>query len=87
MGPQAMAASVVCMQAVGGELYEELLKPEMAKLGYEATMMRLSGKKDDPHRVGVATFFHSGTFRLLKVGFLICRHRALIPCHLQHTNS
>lgn len=63
---QAMAASVVCLQAVDGTLYEELLKPEMAKLGYEASMLRLSGKKTDANRTGVATFFHSGTFRLLK---------------------
>lgn len=63
---QAMAASVVCLQAVGGALYEQILKPEMAKLGYEGSMMRLSGKKDDAHRQGVATFFHTGTFQLLK---------------------
>ena len=64
---QALSASVVCLQEVEGELYDQFLKPEMCKLGYEGSFLRLS-KKDAAVKIGVATFFHSCTFRLLKVG-------------------
>ena len=65
--PQALSASVVCLQAVEGELYDQFLKPELGKLGYEGAFLKLSGKKDASVKIGVATFFHSRTFRLLKV--------------------
>lgn len=65
--PQALSASIVCLQAVEGELYDQFLKPELGKLGYEGAFLKLSGKKDAGIKIGVATFFHSRTFRLLKV--------------------
>lgn len=41
-----------------------MLKPELARLGYEGEFHKLPGKSTT---IGVATFWHTRTFRLLKV--------------------
>ena len=53
----------MCLQNVETELYQNMLKPELAKLGYEGELKSFSKTT----KIGVATFYHTRTFRLLKV--------------------
>ncbi len=62
---QTLAASVVCLQNVEADFFQTMLKPEMGMLGYEGEHMKLPGKS--AAKIGVATFWHTRTFRLLKV--------------------
>lgn len=57
---------------------QSVLKPELARLGYEGEFHKLPGKSTS---VGLATFWHSRTFRLLKVR-QPSQHRATPLSHL-----
>lgn len=61
---QTLSASVLCLQNVEKEFFQSTLKPELSRMGYEGEFMKLPGKSTV---TGVATFWHSRTFRLLKV--------------------
>lgn len=69
------------------DLYEQFLKPEMGRLGYEGAFLKLSGKKDAAIKIGVATFFHSRTFRLLKVSTQQQHHHHTTRHPCSHSSS
>jgi CCR4-NOT transcription complex subunit 6 len=64
---RTLAASVLCLQNVDSDLFQSLLKPDLAQLGYEGEFHKLPGKSTT---IGVATFWHTRTFRLLKSHFI-----------------
>lgn len=73
----------VLLNAAAGSM-QGVLKPELARLGYEGEFHKLPGKSTT---IGVATFWHSRAFRLLKVccaRWAACQRRREHVCGGSH---
>ncbi len=65
-GPKADAIQT-CLQNVESEYFQQALQPDLAPLGYKGQFVAAPGGG----AIGVATFWSTGTFKLLKVRRLV----------------